>query len=209
MECFTADVFQFSSATVKTCFLDIRLGNNSLEKKLKWLAKDTPFLFVKGENVIKMVTENWKFLCQIMTHYINVIVHSCCLILPFLLLPGVYAIYEVSLFHSLLLFIIVYSIVYYFIIPLFHYFIIAYSICNLWSFILHYIVKIPKKFTVQYHFFGYLQQKTDTRVVSLYSFAEILEHLKVILIFHFDAAFAIWICFRVLPNDTPAFLLAF
>ena len=90
-----------------------------------------------------------------MTHYINVIVHSCCLILPFLLLPGVYAIYEVSLFHQ------------------------------------HYIVKIPKKFTVQYHFFGYLQQKTDTRVVSLYSFAEILEHLKVILIFHFDVAFAI------------------
>ena len=173
MECFTADVFQFSSATVKTCFLDIRLGNNFLEKKLKWLAKYTPFLFAKGENVIKMVNENWKFLCQRMTHYINVIVHSCCLILPFLLLPGVNAIYEVSLFHQ------------------------------------HYIVKIPKKFTVQYHFFGYLQQKTDTRVVSLYSFAEILEHLKIILIFHFDAAFAIWICFRVLPNDTPAFLLAF
>ena len=80
-------------------------------------------------------------------------------------------------------------------------FTVTWSQCNL--------VKGPKKVTVQYHFFRYLQQETDTRVVPLYSFAEILEHLKVILISHFDVAFGTWICFRVPPHDTPVLLLAF
>ena len=53
------------------------------------------------------------------------------------------------------------------------------------------LVKGTKKVTVQYHFFRYLQQEADTRVVPLCSFAEILEHLKVILISHFDVAFGI------------------
>ena len=50
-------------------------------------------------------------------------------------------------------------------------------------------------------FFQNLQQETDTRVVPLNNLAEILEHLKVILISYSDVAFNSWICFRVLPHD--------
>ena len=135
------------------------------------MTKNTPFLFVKNKIDIKIVTENWNFLGQIKTHCINVVFHSCCLILPFLLLPGVNAVQKTLIFH--------------------------------W----HYIVKSPTKVTVKgYFFFRNLQQETDTGIVPLNNLAEILEHLKVILISYFDMAFSGWIFFRVPPHDT---LMAF
>ena len=105
-----------------------------------------------------------------MTHCINVIVHSCCLILFFLLLFEVNGVHEILIFHQ------------------------------------HYIVKSPTKVTAKDYFFLNLQQETDTRVVPLNNLAEVLEHLKVILISYFDVAFSSWICFRVPPHDN---LLAF